>query len=182
LLTDALTRRPGTGETRRNVGDGPRALSPGRVRRNGTLRDGETVVVCLITQRSRVQIPPPLLGSPGQRPDRQEAVRPSWSFVRGSSAGAGCTGWTRPDEIVSERHLGWQERVIGEAHFCTAHWPLGRGRPSEQLTEAHLLRRVRPKVGQQGLRHERHLIIETWRRGTERDAGGPMTSAGASMT
>src|ERR1051326_624695 len=25
----------------------------------------------LITQRSRVQIPPPLLGSPGQRPDRQ---------------------------------------------------------------------------------------------------------------
>jgi hypothetical protein len=27
---------------------------------------------CLITQRSRVQIPPPLRVSPGQRPDRQE--------------------------------------------------------------------------------------------------------------
>src|SRR5215472_8808841 len=33
-------------------------------------------VVVLITQRSRVQIPPPLPGSAGQRPDRREAIGP----------------------------------------------------------------------------------------------------------
>jgi hypothetical protein len=37
---------------------------------------GWTVPSALITQRSRVQIPPPLLESSGQGPDRQEAIRP----------------------------------------------------------------------------------------------------------
>jgi len=29
-------------------------------------------------------------------------------------------------------------------NFRTAHWPLGRARPSAQLTDAHLLRQARP--------------------------------------
>ena len=37
----------------------------------------ETASGLLMTQRSRVQIPPPLPVSAGQRPDRQKAVRPS---------------------------------------------------------------------------------------------------------
>ncbi len=51
LLTDLLTKLGRTWETRRDTGDGQRD-TPGRRRR------GETRVVWLITQRSRVQIPP----------------------------------------------------------------------------------------------------------------------------
>ena len=36
---------------------------------------GKTCAVCLITQRSQVQILPPLPGSAGQRPDRQGGGR-----------------------------------------------------------------------------------------------------------
>jgi len=33
-----------------------------------------------------------------------EAVRPSWSSVRGSSVGSGCTAWARTDQTGIERH------------------------------------------------------------------------------
>ena len=61
----------------------------------------------LITQRSQVQILPPLPGSAGQRPDRQDGVRHSgclsavrpWDLalgrgmLRGGSAEIGIAGW-----------------------------------------------------------------------------------------
>ena len=57
----------------------------------------------LITQRSQVQILPPLPGSAGQRPDRQDGGRAFCLFVGGSLAGwdpgarhvAGRTGMDR---------------------------------------------------------------------------------------
>ena len=61
-LTDLLTRPSGTGETTRDIGDAHRGLSPGQRDGAERRRRWETRVVWLITQRSRVQIPPPLPG------------------------------------------------------------------------------------------------------------------------
>jgi hypothetical protein len=63
-LTDLLTRQRGRG--RRSGGQETAATSaPWSARRTGMPERRKTSVGCLITQRSRVQIPPPL---PGQRP------------------------------------------------------------------------------------------------------------------
>ena len=60
-LTDLLTRPAGTGETKRDTGDTPSEAFAWSARRSGMPEIWEMGVVVLITQRSRVQIPPPLL-------------------------------------------------------------------------------------------------------------------------
>jgi hypothetical protein len=69
-------------ETSRNRGDAARNQRR-RLRRasrswerTGTAETEKTCVVLLITQRSRVQIPPRYQVSAGQGPDRRMAVRP----------------------------------------------------------------------------------------------------------
>src|SRR6516165_11323780 len=76
VLTDLLTRPDGTGRGRlHTTGETatPRVLWSTRRARISETR--KTCVVVLITQRSRVQIPPPLPGSAGQGPDRRRGVR-----------------------------------------------------------------------------------------------------------
>jgi hypothetical protein len=69
----------------------------------------------LITQRSRVQIPPPLLVSAGQRPDRQRrsGLLDHPMAVRWRDRGAlPARGWMKP---ASNGISGWHRQAVGQA-------------------------------------------------------------------
>jgi hypothetical protein len=67
----------------------------------------ETVVVLLITQRSQVQILPPLQRSAGQRPDHRMVVGPLGVYGSVVAAGSG------PDLVSSAREKRQHRVVLG---------------------------------------------------------------------
>jgi hypothetical protein len=60
----------------------------------------------LITQRSQVQILPPLPGSAGQRPDRQDGGQAFWLLFRSSSVGFGPGARHAPGRVGVDWHRG----------------------------------------------------------------------------
>jgi hypothetical protein len=112
---DAARQRE-TGETEPTERDGICPVRRGHRTRERRLETVETHVVWLITQRSRVQIPPPLLFSAGQGPfsagrgpfafGRCSKTCSSNSLPRGPAARQGrrdetaCTWWTSPPAIA----------------------------------------------------------------------------------
>jgi hypothetical protein len=85
-------------------------------------------VVVLITQRSRVQIPPPLPGSAGQRPDRQDGGRASQIVCPRPVRGISPLSAARPvrDWQALASLLGVRSVVGSQVLIAGCCWQLGQ--------------------------------------------------------
>src|SRR6266516_3234999 len=95
----------------------------------------------LITQRSRVQIPPPLPGNAGQGPDCQTVIGSLDLLSAVLSAGSGRVGRQEARGIGISRHSGWARSARrGLAEQPRLRLPAGEAAASDHALAERTLR------------------------------------------